>query len=260
MEDVPTGQLVSQDNPAGSAETGSAETEPAETEPAETEPAETEPAETGSRDVGHRTGGRRYRAGRPPPQRLRAYEQPRAQATPFPAAFGAWGTLAGLFACCLISCLLAAWLHLIVLAGLGFCAGCAVAAWVCQRAALLRMVIAVPSVFLVAEVIAQLATLHSGGRRGLALPVTGGTLLTLAAVAPWLFAGTAGAVVIAMFRGLPQCVRDLRAGLRGGVPARQAPRGPQAQQALRARQALLAELPPRAQRRQARRTGRAPLR
>jgi hypothetical protein len=166
--------------------------------------------------------------------------------------------LAGLFACCLISCLLAAWLHLIVLAGLGFCVGCAVAARYCQPAALLRMVIAVPSVFLVAEVVAQLATLHSGGRRALALPVAGGTLLTLAAVAPWLFAGTAGAVTIALFRGLPQCVRDLRAGLRGGTPARQAPRGPQAQQALRARQALLAELPPRAQRGQARRTGQAP--
>jgi hypothetical protein len=221
MEDVPTGQLIRQDSPAGSAGTEAAETD---ADGARTAPEIGAPLEGGSRVGGRRTGGRRYRTGHPPPQRRPAYEQPRAQATPFPSVFGALGTLAGLFACCLISCLLAAWLHLIVLAGLGFCAGCAVAAWYCQPAAQLRMVIAVPSVFLVAEVIAQLATLQSGGRRGLALPVAGGTLLTLAAVAPWLFAGTAGAVAIALFRGLPQCVRDLRAELRGRAPARRAPR------------------------------------
>jgi hypothetical protein len=144
------------------------------------------------------------------------------EATPFPAGLGAWGILAGLFACCLASCLLAAWLHLIVLAGLGFCAGCGLAVWFCQPAALLRVVIAVPTVFVLAEVIAQLATLHGRGRHGLALPVAAGTLLTLAAVAPWLFGGTAGAVAIALFRGLPRCVRDLRAALRGRAPRAQA--------------------------------------
>jgi len=174
------------------------------------------------------------------------------QATTFPTGFGAAGTLAGLFACCLASCLLAAWLHLMVAAGLGFCVGCAVAAWFCQPAALLRMVIAVPTVFLLAEALAQLATLPGGGRRGLALPVAGGTLLTLAAVAPWLFGGTAGAVAIAMFRGLPRCVRDLRAGLRGWEPTRRSPRGPlgpRAQQALRLQQALRAPQAPRAEKR-----------
>jgi len=141
-----------------------------------------------------------------------------------------------------------------VVAGLGFCLGSALAARYCRPAALLRMVVAVPAVFAVAEIVAQVATLH-GGRRGLALPVAGGTLLTLAAVAPWLFAGTAAAVAIALFRGLPQCVRDLRAELRGGAPrSRRTPRGPRgrrgppAEQALRAQQALRALNAQRAQR------------
>jgi hypothetical protein len=136
-------------------------------------------------------------------------------------------TLSGLFAWTLVSCLLAAWLHLAVVAGLGFCAGSALAAWYCRPAALLRMLTAVPAVFAVAEILAQFATRPAGGRRGLVVPVAGGTLLTLASVAPWLFAGTAGAVAIALFRGLPRCVRDLRAELRGRAPARRVTRSQQ---------------------------------
>jgi hypothetical protein len=206
MEDAPTGHLVRNDSPAGFTGTESTDTDASGSEPA---------PEAGRRAAGRRTGGRRYRAGHPPPQRRLTYEQPGVEATPFPSGPGARGTLAGLFACCLVGCLLAAWLHLIVLAGLGFCAGCGLAAWYCRRTALLRVVIAVPTVFLLAEVLAQLAILQGHGRRGLALPVAAGTLLTLAAVAPWLFAGTAGTVAIALFRGLPRCVSDLRAALRG---------------------------------------------
>jgi hypothetical protein len=213
MDDAPTGRLVREENPAGFAGTESTDTEASG--------AETAP-DAGRRAAGRRTGGRRYKAGHPPPQRRRTYRQPSVQATPFPAGLGVWGILAGLFACCLASCLLAAWLHLIVLAGLGFCVGCGLAVWFCQPAALLRVVLAVPTVFVLAEVLAQLATLHGHGRHGLALPVAAGTLLTLAAVAPWLFSGTAGAVAIALFRGLPRCVRDLRAALRGRAPRAQA--------------------------------------
>jgi hypothetical protein len=83
------------------------------------------------------------------------------------------------------------------------------------------MVVAVPAVFAVAEILAQLATLPRGGRHSLVLLVAGGTLLMLAAVAPWLFAGAAGALAIASFRGLPRCVRDLRAELRGRAPQTQ---------------------------------------
>lgn len=222
MEDAPTGPLVRQDGPAGSAGAELADTDAGGAGRA---------PEGGSHTHSRRTGGRRYRAGSPPPQGQRAGEQPRAQATTFPSGLGAWGALGALFACSLASCLLAAWLRLTVVAGLGFCAGCVLAAWYCRPAALLRMVIAVPTVFAAAEILAQLATLQGGGRHGLALPVAGGTLLTLAAVAPWLFAGTGGAVAIALFRGLPRCVSDLRAELRGRRPGRrtsqaqQAPRG-----------------------------------
>jgi hypothetical protein len=246
MDDSPTGQLFRQDGPARSAATEPAGTEPAATEPADNETTDTEVGEVGtaagipaggSRADGRRTGGRRYRAGHPPAQRPRASEQPRLQTTPFRSGVGASGALGALFACSLISCLLAAWLRLTVVAGLGFCAGCAVAAWYCRPAALLRMVTAVPTVLAAAEILAQLATLHGNWQRhGLVLPVAGGTLLTLAAVAPWLFGGTAGAVAIALFRGLPRCVSDLRGELRGRTPGRPEPRArhaPRAQQARR---------------------------
>ena len=42
-------------------------------------------------------------------------------------------------------------------------------------------------------------------------------ILTLAAAAPWLFGGEALGLVLALFRGLPQYIRDLHAGLRGPV-------------------------------------------
>jgi len=236
VEDAPTGQLVRQDSPAGSAGTEPGDTDAGE---AGTAPWVGTGPESGSRTRGRRTGGRRYKAGRPPLQRRRTYEQPRVQAASFPPGIGAGATLGGLFAWCLASCLLAAWLHLPVVAGVGFCTGCALAAWYCRPAALLRMVIAVPAVFAAAETLAQLAIVQ-GGHRRLALPVAGGTLLTLAAIAPWLFAGTAGAVTIALFRGLPRCVRDLRAELRGQAPEQRAPRAqpaPRAQRAPPAREA-----------------------
>jgi hypothetical protein len=52
-----------------------------------------------------------------------------------------------------------------------------------------------------------------------------GTFLTLANVAPWLLAGTAICLGIAMVQGLPECVRALRAGLRGEVRASKPRRG-----------------------------------
>jgi hypothetical protein len=47
-----------------------------------------------------------------------------------------------------------------------------------------------------------------------------GIVLTLAAVAPWLFSGVIIGLVIALLRGLPQCVRDLSAELRGDLGLR----------------------------------------
>jgi hypothetical protein len=128
------------------------------------------------------------------------------------ARLTARGTLLGLLILCLVTCLLAAWRGLDVLAGLGFCAGCVLAPVYARRAAQLRVTLSVPVVFLLAEVVTQSLTAQGSSGHGSALSVLEGTFLTLADVAPWLFAGTALCIAIAMFRGLPQCIRDLRAG------------------------------------------------
>jgi hypothetical protein len=123
--------------------------------------------------------------------------------------------LGSLLAAFLVSCLLAAWLHNDVVAGLGFCAATCVAARWARPEALLGLVVSVPAIFLTAEVIAQLAIEPAFKHHGTLLPVAEGTLLTLAGAAPWLFAGTIACIVIGMFRGLPQCVRSLRSDLTG---------------------------------------------
>jgi hypothetical protein len=170
-----------------------------------------------------RSGGRRYRNGnRPPPGRrpagpwsMSADGQATSEVTPLPDRTASVGTLAGLLAVFLAGCLLAAWLHQDVVAGLGFCAGACVAAGYARPAALLSVVVSVPVVFLAAEIVAQLVTVPAAAHRSTPVLVAEGTLLTLAGVAPWLFAGTIAGLAIAMFRGLPQSVRDLRAGLTG---------------------------------------------
>jgi len=116
--------------------------------------------------------------------------------------------------------MIATWRQIDPLAGLGYCAGCALAAGYVRREALLQVVLSAPVVFLVAEIVTQVLTAQGTSSHGSALSVVEGTFLTLADVAPWLFAGTAGCILIAMRRGLPQCVRDLQANLRG--EARQA--------------------------------------
>jgi hypothetical protein len=120
------------------------------------------------------------------------------------------GALAGMFALCLVACLLAAWWHVGALAGLAFVAGCVLAPIYARRDALLHIVISVPVIFLLAEIVTQAMTAQGSSSHGSALSVVEGTFLALAGVAPWLFAGTALCVAVAMMRGLPQCIRDLR--------------------------------------------------
>lgn len=124
------------------------------------------------------------------------------------------GALLGLFALCLGTCLIAAMRQFNVLAGLGFCAGCVLAPVYARPKALLQVVLSVPAVFLLAEIITQVLTAQGTSSHGSAMSVLEGTFLTLAALAPWLFAGTAGCLAIAMVRGLPQTVRDARAAAR----------------------------------------------
>jgi hypothetical protein len=120
--------------------------------------------------------------------------------------------LLGMLLLCLAACLMAAWRQLDGLAGFGFCAGCVLAPVYARREAQLKVAISAPVVFLVAEIVAQIVIAPGSSGHATVLSVLEGTLLALAEVAPWLFAGTAVCIVIAMFRGLPQCVRDLRTG------------------------------------------------
>jgi hypothetical protein len=130
------------------------------------------------------------------------------------------GALAGMFALCLAACLVAASWRLDALAGFAFVAGCVLAPIYARRDALLHIVISVPVIFLLAEIATQAMTAQGSSGHGSALSVLEGTFLALAGVAPWLFAGTAVCVGVAMMRGLPQCIRDLRGAARTTSPRR----------------------------------------
>lgn len=121
------------------------------------------------------------------------------------------GALLGMFLLCLVTCLVGGWRQVDILDGLAYCAGCVLMPVYARRDAQLRVVISAPAVFLLALVLAQALTAQGSSGHGSALSVAEGTFLTLADVAPWLFAGTALCLVIALTRGLSQCVRDLRA-------------------------------------------------
>jgi hypothetical protein len=129
------------------------------------------------------------------------------------------GAMVGMFAICLAATLLASVLHLAVLMGLGFCTACVLAPAYATRQALLEVVTAPPVTFLLAVIIVQALTAQGDSTHASILSVLEGTLLTLAAVAPWLLAGTVLCVAISLRRGLAQCVRDLSAGERGETGA-----------------------------------------
>jgi hypothetical protein len=135
------------------------------------------------------------------------------------------GAVVAMFLLFLVGTLAAGWLHLEVLAGLSFVAGCALAGYYSRRDALLAAVVTPPLIFMVALVIAELLTSHADTVRHSLTSAAEGIVLTLAAVAPWLFSGVVIGLIIAMFRGLPQCVRDLSEDLRGNL----GPRGPSTQ-------------------------------
>lgn len=129
------------------------------------------------------------------------------------------GALVGMFCIFLLACLMASWLHIAVLAGLGYAASCVLAPFFVRRHALLHVVIAPPAIFMASVIITQVLTAQGTSRHGRAMSVLEGTLLTLAGIAPWLLAGTALDVGGAMTRGLPECVRQIAAELRGDTGA-----------------------------------------
>lgn len=130
------------------------------------------------------------------------------------------GAVLAMFSLFFFGMLAADWLHLGSLTGLSFVAGCAVAARYTKRDGLLTAVVTPPLIFMIALVCSETMSSHADTLRHTLTSVIEGIVLTMASVAPWLFAGVIIGVTIAMFRGLPQCVRELRADLRGSTGPR----------------------------------------
>jgi hypothetical protein len=131
-----------------------------------------------------------------------------------------------MFALFFLGMLVSDWAHLEVLTGLSFVAGCALAARYTKRDGLLTVVASPPLLFAIALIITQAFSSHAASARRTAESLAEGTILTLAGVAPWLFAGMIVAVIIAMCRGLPQCFRDLMTELRGDAAGTSRPARP----------------------------------
>jgi len=104
----------------------------------------------------------------------------------------------------------AVWLRWPVLAGASFVAGSVAAVRYVRTRDLLVATVVPPLLFgiVLAGVKAATAT------GSVVLSIAEGTAITLAEVAPWLFAGMALTLVIAWARGLGGCIRELRQDLR----------------------------------------------
>ncbi len=105
--------------------------------------------------------------------------------------------------------------HLGFLSGLGFVAACGAAAVATRRGDLLTLVVSPPLVFLAITVVGEF--IGAIGERSLPRSMVVGVITTFAGGAPWLFFGTALAIVVALPRGLPAMLRALRT-----VPSRPA--------------------------------------
>lgn len=134
---------------------------------------------------------------------------------PAPLRLTGRGSLALMALVFLIASLIAAWSHVAWLGGLGYLAGALLAVGYARRESLLAVVTTPPTMYLGMLVIVQLLT-TTGRSAGLA--ALEGTLLALAATAPWLLVGTVAYLAAAMLRGLPRCVADLRLAIGGEAP------------------------------------------
>jgi hypothetical protein len=130
------------------------------------------------------------------------------------------GAVLAMFVLFFLGMLAASGLHLGLLTGLSFVAGCALAARYTKSDGLLTAVATPPLIFMIALVLTETMSSHADTLRRTMTSVVEGTVLTMASVAPWLFTGVILGVSIAMFRGLPQCVRELRADMRAGIGQR----------------------------------------
>ena len=106
--------------------------------------------------------------------------------------------------------LVASWMGWPVLAGVCFILGSAAAALYVRPIDLLMVTIAPPLLFGITLLGVKAATATGN----VVLSIAEGTAITMAEVAPWLFAGMVLTLVIALSRGLRGCVRELRQDLR----------------------------------------------
>ena len=120
------------------------------------------------------------------------------------------GAVLGMLAVFALGLLGASWLGWGVLAGASFVAGSAAAVFCVRPRDLLMVTIAPPLLFCIALVVVKAVTATGD----MALSTAEGVAVTLAGVAPWLFAGTALSLVIAWSRGLRERVRELGEELR----------------------------------------------
>ena len=120
------------------------------------------------------------------------------------------GAVAGMLAVFFLSLLVATWLQWGVLAGASFVIGSVAAAWYTKPRDLLTAVVSPPLLFFCALICAKALT----AKGSTIISTVAGTALTLANVAPWLFAGVVVYLIVAWTRGLPQSVAGLRRDLR----------------------------------------------
>lgn len=104
---------------------------------------------------------------------------------------------------------ISAWTGAPIWAGIAFACGSVLAARYAHPQHLLTIAVAPPLLFGCALAAVTALTAPGG-----AVAAAAGALLTLGATAPWLFAGTAAALAVCWWRGLPRCVADLRRDLR----------------------------------------------
>jgi hypothetical protein len=123
------------------------------------------------------------------------------------------GAILAMFSLFFPGTLTAGWLHLPVLTGVSFLAGCILAGLYARRPDLLVVVTMPPLIFLISLICVKAMTSTGSA----VISTAEGCLLTLAATAAWLFGGEAVILVIALFRGLPRTVREHRAALHDSV-------------------------------------------
>ena len=105
------------------------------------------------------------------------------------------GAIAALFALCFFTQLFAAWTGWGTLAGAAFVCGCGAVTYYTRTGGLPAVVVAPPLLFLAGSACAQLLTAPG------TFLAAEGIVVTLGTSAPWLFTGTALAIVVAVGRG-----------------------------------------------------------